>query len=50
MAFAAHSDDEGAMLGTLAKYSRLAQKVIIVWATKGERWVWPFKQFKPFCN
>jgi LmbE family N-acetylglucosaminyl deacetylase len=48
MAFAAHPDDEGAMLGTLAKYSKLAQKVIIVWATRGERWVWPFNRFKPF--
>ncbi len=50
LAFAAHPDDEGAMLATLAKYSQLSQMVIVVWATKGERWIWPLKQFKPFWH
>jgi len=50
MAFVAHPDDEGAILGTLAKYSILSRKVIIVWATKGERWLTPFGKYAPFLH
>jgi len=50
LAFAAHPDDEGAMLGTLYKYSRLNRKVAIVWATKGERWLTPLGKYSPFLH
>ena len=48
LVFAAHPDDEGAMFGTITKYARLSKKVVIVWATKGERWIMPIREFKPF--
>ncbi|MHA1293246.1 MAG: PIG-L deacetylase family protein [Promethearchaeota archaeon] len=50
MAFAAHPDDEGAMLGTLAKYFYLNSEVIIVWATLGERWLTPLGKYSPFLH
>jgi len=50
LAFAAHPDDEGAMLGTLYKYSKLNRKVVIVWATRGERWLTPLGKYTPFLH
>ncbi|MHA1274146.1 MAG: PIG-L deacetylase family protein [Promethearchaeota archaeon] len=47
--FAAHPDDEGAMFSTIAKYARINPKCAkIFWATKGERWLTPFREFSPF--
>lgn len=48
LAIAAHPDDEGAMLGTLAKHSLNHDRVKILWATKGENWLFPLTSYKAF--